>query len=160
MAASISSERQTVRREEPFVVFLIGARANKLWNLPVLWGVGRAMTRMLNELAADPESGLLSFENYGGRTTLAVQYWESVEHLHQYSRDREREHQPAWKRWVKDWGKGAVGIWHETYVIDPGNYETIYHHMPKFGLGKVGPLVGATADLETSAGRLEAVASA
>ncbi len=29
---------------------------------------------------------------------------------------------------------GSVGIWHETYLINPGNYEAIYGNMPIFGL--------------------------
>ena len=35
---------------------------------------------------------------------------------------------------------GSVGIWHETYAIDPGAYENIYNNMPAFGLGKAGRL--------------------
>ncbi|MBD3801378.1 MAG: DUF4188 domain-containing protein, partial [Campylobacterales bacterium] len=27
-------------------------------------------------------------------------------------------------------------IWHETYVVRPGQYENIYHNMPQFGLAK------------------------
>ena len=29
---------------------------------------------------------------------------------------------------------GTVGVWHETYLIEPGKYETIYANMPLFGL--------------------------
>lgn len=156
--ARIRNERLTVRQDEGFVVFLIGARANHWWNLPILWMVGRAMGHMMKELTANPESGLLSFESYGGRTTLAVQYWRSSEHLLRYAKDREKQHVPAWRAWVKKWGEGAVGIWHETYVVEPGMYECVYHHMPPFGLGKVGPLVAAEGDLKTATGRLESSA--
>ena len=38
---------------------------------------------------------------------------------------------------------GDVGIWHETYVIGPGQYENIYNNMPPFGLGAVGTIVDA-----------------
>jgi hypothetical protein len=31
-----------------------------------------------------------------------------------------------------------VGIWHETYLTKPGQYESVYSGMPPFGLGKVG----------------------
>jgi hypothetical protein len=123
--------------------------------LPVIWGVASAMGRMMRELRDDPDAGLLAFESYVGRTTLAVQYWRSSEDLLRYAADRERAHVPAWRRWVKRWGlDGAVGIWHETYVVPPGNYECLYHHMPAFGLGKVGPLVPAEGPLHGARGRL------
>ena len=153
--SDVRSERLTVRRDEGFVVFLIGARANAWWNIPIVWAVGAAMARMMRELIADPDSGLLSYESYGGRTTLMVQYWRSVDDLLRYARDREREHVPAWRAWMRRWGLGgAMGIWHETYVVEPGSHECVYHHMPPFGLGKVGPLVPAEGELKTAAKRL------
>ena len=95
---SIHHQRLTVAREQGFVVFLIGARVNRWWLLPVIWGVVRAMRRMMKELSADPSSGLLSHESYGGRTTLMVQYWRSKEDLLRYARAKERAHAPAWRR--------------------------------------------------------------
>ena len=153
---TIHQDRLTVARDEGFVVFLIGARVNKWWQLPMVWAVASAMQRMMRELTRDPNSGLLSHEQYGGRTTLMIQYWRSQADLLRYARDKEREHAPAWRQWIREWGQGAVGIWHETYVIEPGSYECVYHHMPPFGLGKVGPLVPATAALKTAAGRIAA----
>ena len=147
----------TVSRDDGFVVFLIGARINRWWMLPALWGVARAFSRMMKELMDDPESGLLSYESYGGRTTLTVQYWRSLEDLQRYAHAKGRQHVPAWRRWAKRWGlTGAVGIWHETYVVEPGRYECVYHHMPPFGLGKVGPRVPAEGPLKTARGRLAA----
>lgn len=143
------------------MVFLIGARVNKWWLLPAIWGVAAAMGRMMKQLEADPESGLLSYEAYNGRTTLMVQYWQSIEHLHAYAHRRESEHVPAWRKYMQSWGlHGAMGIWHETYVIAPGTYETVYNHMPPFGLGKVGPLVPAVGELKTASGRLGTQAEA
>lgn len=147
--------RQTVSRPDGFVVFLIGSRLNRWWALPMMWGVASAMGRMMKELTNDPDSGLLSFENYVGRTTLAVQYWRSLDDLLRYASNRERTHVPAWRRWVKEWGlSGALGVWHETYVIEPGQHETLYNQMPPFGLGKVGPLVPAEGPLHGARGRL------
>lgn len=152
---TIQTERLTVQRDEGFVVFLIGARVNRWWMLPILWGVARAFSRMMKELTEDPDSGLLSYESYGGRTTLTVQYWRSLEDLSRYAHARQRQHVPAWRQWAKRWGLGgAVGIWHETYVVEPGTYETVYHHMPPFGLGRVGPLVPADGALNSAKGRL------
>ena len=34
-----------------------------------------------------------------------------------------------------------TGIWHETYLVRNGEYETIYGNMPPFGLGKAGNVV-------------------
>ena len=151
------AERLTVQREDGFVVFLIGARINKWWMMPIRWGVAAAFGRLMRELEADPSSGLLAYESYFGRTTLNLQYWRSMEDLLAYAKDREQSHAPAWRQWMKKWGLGgAVGIWHETYVVEPGGYECIYQHMPAFGLGKVGPLVPAEGELRTAKKRLEA----
>ncbi len=153
----VDARRLTVCRDEGFVVFLIGARVNKWWMLPVLWAVAMANRRMMKELAADPEAGLLSYEAYGGRTTLSVMYWRSYEHLQRYAKAKERQHAPAWRQWIRRWGPtGAIGIWHETYVVEPGSYECVYHHMPPFGLGRVGPRVPAEGALKTGPGRLAA----
>ena len=49
-----------------------------------------------------------------------------------------------------------MGIWHETYLINPGQYEAIYSGMPPFGLGKVGKLVQASGARERASDRLKA----
>lgn len=150
----VRAERLTVQREESFVLFIIGARVNKWWMLPVAWGIGMAMGRMMRELASDPSNGLLSSEGYFGRTTMMVQYWRSFEDLHRYAHAKDREHLPAWRKWIQKWAEGAVGIYHEAYAVEPGTYECVYHHMPPFGLGKVGPLVPAEGRLASAKGRL------
>lgn len=154
---SVREERLTVDRGEGFVVFLLGARINKWWMIPVIWAVAMASRRMMKELAEDPESGLLGFESWGGRTTIAVMYWRSREDLQRYARSKERAHVPAWKQWVARWASSAaVGIWHETYEVEPGTYEVIYQHMPPFGLGAIGPLVPAEGALRTADQRIAA----
>jgi hypothetical protein len=41
----------------------------------------------------------------------------------------------AWQQFNRAVGKdGSVGIWHETYSVAAGRYETIYGNMPKFDL--------------------------
>ncbi|MBX2796724.1 MAG: DUF4188 domain-containing protein [Myxococcales bacterium] len=153
----IRPERLTVVDQDSFVVFLIGARVNKWWMLPILWAVSMASNRMMKELQSDPSSGLLSHESFGGRTSITVQYWRSLEHLHAWAHDKGKSHRPAWKQWAQRWGlTGAMGIWHETYVVQRGQYECVYQHMPAFGLGKVGELVDATGGLGTASQRLAA----
>ena len=148
------SERLTVKRDEGFVLFLIGMRVNKWWMLPVVWAVAASMTRMMRELVTDPSLGLLSSEGYFGRTTMMVQYWRSFEDLDRYAHAKERQHLPTWRQWIKKWAEGAVGIYHETYVVEPDSYECVYHHMPPFGLGRVGPLVPAEGALASAKSRL------
>jgi hypothetical protein len=48
-----------------------------------------------------------------------------------------------------------VGIYHETYVIDPGKTENIYLNMPPFGFGKVGRIEPVAGKRNTAAGRLD-----
>lgn len=124
-----------------FVVFLIGARINRPWKIWKWLPVALAMPRMLKELADQPELGLLHARSEG---LMVVQYWRSFEHLEAYARSRDATHLPAWQAFNRAVASnGDVGIWHETYLISPGRYETIYNNMPPFGLGAAGGLVDA-----------------
>lgn len=154
--ADLITQRSTVEIEGPFVVFLIGMRINKLWKIHQWLPVSLAMPRMLKELSADPESGLLGFRVQPGlRNIMVIQYWRSVEHLQRYAHDRNRVHIPAWASFAKKiGGNGDVGIWHETYQVEAGAYEAIYQNMPAYGLGAAGQLVPATGHRETAAGRM------
>jgi Domain of unknown function (DUF4188) len=124
-----------------FVVFLIGARINRWWKVGSWLPVVRAMPRMLKELEANPELGLLGYEQAVGRTTIMVQYWKSLSQLMDYAKARDSAHLPAWRDFNRKIGtNGDVGIWHETYIVRPGAYENIYANMPAFGLGRAGTL--------------------
>lgn len=50
--------------------------------------------------------------------------------------------------------RGDVGIWHETYLVRAGAYETLYSGMPAHGLGRAGDLVPATGNREDARRRL------
>jgi hypothetical protein len=39
-------------------------------------------------------------------------------------------------RLIRD--SGEVGVWHETYLVRAGEYETLYGNMPAFGLARAG----------------------
>ena len=123
---------------KPFVVFLIGMRVNRLWAFPKWFWVASAMPPMIKELYQHPELGFIAGEflvNWRGVTSL--QYWRSVEELQAYAGARNREHFPAWTEFYRRIGRdGSVGIWHETYRIDPGAVETIYVNMPAWGLSR------------------------
>ncbi|HWE18532.1 MAG TPA: DUF4188 domain-containing protein [Hyphomicrobiaceae bacterium] len=157
---TVIAKRVAAHIDGDFVVFLIGMRINKLWKLHKWFPVFRAMGRMLKELSARPDSGLLGFRHIGGLTF--VQYWRSFEHLEAYARNPDQSHWPAWtafNRRTKS-SRGDVGIWHETYLVPAGRYEAIYSGMPPFGLGKVGRLIDAQGTRESARGRLDATGAA
>lgn len=150
--------RHTVALDRPCVLFLIGMRVNRLlafgqW-LPVL----RAMRPMIAELAADPDSGFLDATTWlGWRQVLVQQYWRSTDDLLRYAQDADRRHRPAWTDFFRRVGVAdgaAVGIFHETIVIDPSGMECIYGNMPPTGLGRAMGTVPATGRRETAAARL------
>lgn len=154
----IITSRMAAEIEGEFVVFLIGMKVNKPWKVHKWLPVFFAMPKMLKELKAHPESGFLGHTGLG---SVIVQYWRSFEHLENYARAKDKQHWPAWLEFNRRMGKsrGDVGIWHETYIIKPGNYEAVYSGMPPFGLGKVGKLVPATGHREDARSRVAASAA-
>ncbi len=146
----------TAEMDGEFVVFLIGLRINKPWKLHKWLPVFLAMPRMIKELEANPDSGFLGHNGISMGTI--VQYWRSFEHLEAYARDKNQEHWPAWVAFNKRAGasRGDVGIWHETYVVKPGQYEAVYSGMPAYGLGRVGKLMPASGRMEHARERLGA----
>ncbi len=149
------SERLTAVPDSGFVVFLIGMRVNNWFAIHRWFPVFLAMPKMLKELHINRDLGFRSYEMWFARTTLLVQYWESTEKLMEYAKARDSEHLPAWKAFNASAMKStAVGIWHETYVIDKGNTENVYVNMPAFGFGKVGALQPATGNRNSARGRL------
>lgn len=153
--ARIERRRLAAEVDGEFVVFLIGARINKLWKLPRHYWFLASMPKMLRELDEHPELGLLGYrQHFGLRSATIIQYWRSFEALEAYARNRDSAHFPNWVRFNKSVGSnGDLGIWHETYRIRAGEYEAIYNNMPAFGLGKAGKLVPAAGYRTTAAGR-------
>ena len=137
------------------VLFLIGMRFNKLWKIHKWLPVLIAMPKMLMELEKNPDLGFLGYHLWFGRNTMVLQYWRSVEQLNAYAKNRDRAHLPAWAAFNRAIGKSSdVGVWHETYRIKEGSYETIYVNMPPFGLGKATKSVPASGKRESAAGRM------
>ncbi|WP_415951529.1 DUF4188 domain-containing protein [Streptomyces sp. KLOTTS4A1] len=139
MSTEVIRERRTAATEGEVVVFLIGMRINKMRKVGSWLPVFRAMPGMLRELSQDKESGLLGYRVMlgGPRLFTLVQYWESKDKLLAYATDTGKEHRPAWTAYNRNARKaeGAVGIWHETYLVPAGRHESIYVNMPEFGLG-------------------------
>lgn len=154
MTATIN-QRIAGKIEGDFVVFLIGARINRWWKFLSFISIGRAMSRMIEELNAKPDLGLLHVEMWNGNPTLMLQYWRSFDHLREYARMRDAEHLPAWADFNKRVGSnGDFGIWHETFLVKAGQYEAVYNNMPEFGLARAGAWVPATGKQNTASGRL------
>ncbi len=130
--------RYTANVSEPFVVFLIGARVNNFWAFKKWLPVAQAMGPMMQTLAQNPDKGLLGSESFFRLwpiETCMVSYWRSFEDLTRFARSKDDPHWQPWQQFMKEVGAdGSVGIWHETYQVNPNQYECIYGNMPPFGL--------------------------
>lgn len=128
--------RFTAEMDEPFVVFLIGMRINKFLAFSKWLPTVRAMSPMLRTLQKHPEKGFLGGEAFiYTRGVGLFQYWRSFEDLERFARNPSEIHLEAWQRFNRSVGAdGTVGIWHETYLVEPGQYKAIYANMPVFGL--------------------------
>jgi len=151
----INPGRTTHSHDGSLVVFHIGMRVNKPWR-PDLWlPVFRSMPRMLAELSADPDSGLLGYRLVPEPLSpWIVQWWESTEKLYAYARSTDAVHRPAWTAFNSAARKapGAVGIWHETYVVDRA--ESVYASMPTTGLARATSLVPVRRNADRAVARL------
>lgn len=158
--AEIHSGRMTHSHDGSLVVFHIGMRVNQPWR-PDLWmPVLRAMPRMLAELSAEPGSGLLGYRLvFEPLSPWVVQWWESEEKLYDYASKPDAVHRPAWTAFNARARRapGAVGIWHETYVVSRA--ETMYVGMPATGLAKATSLVPVGRNADRAAARLAAGAT-
>ena len=152
---NVLNGRMTADVEGEFVVFLIGFRINKPWKLHKWLPVFLAMPRILRELSADPNSGLMGYMT-PLIPTVMVQYWRSFDQLEAYARSKDHEHWPAWVAFNKriSAAGGDVGIWHETYRVSSGQWETIYGGMPATGLGKATSIIPITASRARARQRL------
>lgn len=129
--------RYSASAPDEFVVFLIGARLNKLRALPRLIRIGRQMNKMQQTLRNNPDLGCLHIENWNGRTTLSVQYWRDVDSLMSFARDKDQPHLEPWRQYNRlARASSDIGIWHETYHVGAGDWEVIYTNMPRFGLAQ------------------------
>ncbi len=138
-------------------VFLIGLRFNTLRSLVKARSVVVAMPRMLRYLGSHPESGLLEFHQWFGRTTMLVSYWRTAADVQRFASDASAPHAAAWRAFLKDIGDGPdVGIWHELYTIRPGDFEAIYDNMPQFGMAKAGQHLPISDGMRTSRQRMKA----
>ena len=151
--STLFAERMSAEIEGDFVIFLIGMRIDKPWKVHKWWPGFSAMPKMIKELEANPELGMLG---HVMSLKVIVQYWRSFDHLENYAGSKDNAHLPAWKAFNDSVGnsRGDVGIWHETYQVRADEYEAVYSGMPRFGLGAASTLVPATGHRESARGRL------
>jgi hypothetical protein len=157
--AKVFPGRYTAVTDEPFVVFIIGMRVNRWWALRKWLPTALAMGPMLRTLYThQQEKGFLSAQTYFyGRGAAHVQYWRSFEDLERFARNQDDPHLKAWQRFNKAiGGDGSVGIFHETYAIQPGGHEAIYANMPVFGLAGAFAHTPVAGRRHTARGRLRA----
>jgi hypothetical protein len=158
---TVQPGRFTSRIEGPFVVFLIGFRINRPLAFNKWIPVAKAMGPMIRELYANPQLGFLDaqpFLYWPG--LMLLQYWRSFDHLVNYAQSRDAAHLPAWKAFNQSVGNdGSVGVWHETYQVAAGQYESIYANMPRFGLALAGTHEPATGHLRDARTRMDPNAS-
>ena len=154
--APIEPGRMTHHHDGELVMFLIGMTINKPWR-PDLWlPAFVAMPRMLRELSKDPDSGLLGYRlTFEGRQPTVIQYWSSLDKLYAYASDREASHRPAWAAFNRRARRapGAVGVWHETYLVDRA--ESVYVGTPHMGLARYTERVPVTSRRDHARDRLD-----
>jgi hypothetical protein len=111
---------------------------------------------MLQTLFTHPEKGFLGGEFFVyWRGVMVAQYWRSFEDLEHFARAPLDPHLGAWRRYNQAVGSdGSVGVWHETYLVQPGGYEAVYVNMPVYGLAKSTHHVPARGRRETARRRL------
>jgi hypothetical protein len=148
--------RYTAQTDEPFAVFIIGMRVNRLWALHKWIPTARAMGPMLRALYQHPEKGFLGARSFFmWRGVMLIQYWRSFEDLERFARAKDDPHMAAWQRFNKAvGGDGSVGIFHETYLVPAGQYETVYGNMPRFGLAAATEHVAISGRRGTARGRV------
>ncbi len=140
MSQQVIPDRFTAEMQQPFVVFLIGMRVNQSFAVRQWSWTARQMGKMLPVLYQHPEKGFMGGETFFRLfplTVLLVTYWRSFDDLERFARAQDDPHLDAWQQFYRRVGKGGnVGIYHETYLVEPGKYEAVYANMPLFGLAK------------------------
>lgn len=153
--------------DEPVTVFLIGMTINKPWRVHRWLPLFLAMPAMLSELLGNKAAvdrgdnvddlGLLAaYTTISTKGPVTVQYWRSPEHLYRYANGKTHQHLPRQQAYFKRAGHldDSVGIWHETFVVEPDAMESLYHQSPLMGLAKATTSIPATGQHRRHARRV------
>ncbi|TQC49681.1 DUF4188 domain-containing protein [Rhodococcus sp. WS4] len=142
----IKAGRYEADYPDEFIVFFIGMRINQLWRINEWWPILRAAFAMVKEAKALPNSPLLKSDAVvtvsDWRMPLFIQYWRSFDELVSWANNNDLRHRPAQKEFFRRTAyNGHVGVFHETFRVAAGQYETLYANMPRMGLAAVGEYV-------------------
>jgi hypothetical protein len=140
--------RYWAQSDQPFVVFLIGMRVNKIFALLSWPPVSAAMPPMLAGRKPDPALGLPHAQFWvDWRVVGLLRDLPGFEQAHA----RNAAHLPAWAEFNRSiGGNGSAGIGRETTTAAPGQSESIYDNMPRFGLGAAAQHRPRTGRLDTA----------
>ncbi|HET8843717.1 MAG TPA: DUF4188 domain-containing protein [Ktedonobacteraceae bacterium] len=155
--ATVMRGRFTAQIDGPFVVFRLGVYINRFFLIWKWWPTLRSLLPIMRLLANTRATGLLhSFPiSYILRGKGYVQYWQSLDDLEAFARDEASPYFELWRRYRESPGAdGSVGIWYETFLVEPKKYEVVYDNMPVSGLAAASTHVPAAGRLETARRRL------
>lgn len=143
-----------VPSSEPLVVFNLGTQPNHPLGIfaPGWQEMGDYFSRMSTDLQnRKDEYGLISMSGWraGDRPTnnsmLLTFYFRNVEGLNKFAHDK--LHREAWDGYYKSAWQKNIGIYHETFIVRPGDYETLYVNTSPVLLGR-GMIKAETKDGE------------
>jgi hypothetical protein len=156
--APVAEGRQSGELDGDHCLFLIGFRLNQPWALHRWLVVAWWTERVIREMHRDAEAiGFLGQQRTYtiGTGPMLIQHWRSFDDLEAYGREAARLHVPAWKRYNQAIrGSGAVGVWHETYIVKADGREAVYVNMPRVGLAAAGTLRPIGSATGTAAQRM------
>ena len=130
-------------KREKVTVMLLGAKTNHPFGVfnSQFMKVGKWLGMMGDEFNADqPPKGFLGQTNWerkdenGAREFNFISYWRTIEDLHDYAHSP--LHREAWLWWEKTLKENnCIGINHEIFQADGGQWETVYANWQPNGLG-------------------------
>ncbi|KAL9126011.1 MAG: hypothetical protein Q9217_004862 [Psora testacea] len=129
------------------VCFVVGSQLNHPLGLlaPGVAQMGGYFNDMWRDAEANAEKwGYLSrtpllLSQGAGRGNYQVQlsYWKSIDHLRNFATHSVHADGRRWLERTRQ-QHAHIGTFHETYVVPPGHYETIYENFHPFGMGQIG----------------------
>ena len=111
--------------EAGFVVYLIGIEFDSLWRVGHWLPVAKAGRDMLSELDASEADGLLAHELCLGRSSIVIQYWQSLAELQTYAREKLTDDGSAWQGFHQCLERDELDVWYEAYRVSQGRYSLL-----------------------------------
>jgi|JI10StandDraft_1071094.scaffolds.fasta_scaffold364288_3 hypothetical protein len=138
------TEKFTTNTDKPLAVFLTGVQCRKItsmWKIPM---ITNKMIKMQSELKLDKKAGFYHGENFFTMTphftTLFLSYWDSPGSIERFANSKFFSHLESAKDYLKNFLSDTnLGIWHETFVVEPEKVESLYYNMEPFGLSAFQP---------------------